>query len=275
MEQGDAKVLLQQSHLLEKDFGVTLLHRSTRKLTLTDAGVRFADHAEDMMTAADRALNHLRLARDKPDGELRVSAPVGIARYVAPALGPILAAHPGLRLCLLVDDAQIDLIDRRIDLALRGTCALPESGYVARAIHNFEWAIYAAPAYLVRKPGPQAPTDLLVHDWIGQDDAAVDLDFLAGERRETVRLSPRVSSNIQTVRQQLCVAGLGIARVPCLDAQADLTAGRLVQLLEDWRLEPVALWAVTPQRDGQPAKVRQAIAAIEAHLAREFGGRAL
>ena len=78
----------QQMRLLEQNGGVTLLHRSTRKLALTDAGERFAEHCAAMVTAAGLARQQLTLAHDAPSGELRVSAPVGFARHVAPALGP-------------------------------------------------------------------------------------------------------------------------------------------------------------------------------------------
>lgn len=261
-----ASSVSQHVRALEQAHGVTLLHRSTRKLTLTEAGGPFAAYAQDMVDAAHRADQHLKLAREAPDGELRVSTPVGLVPYIAPALAPILADFPGLRLCLLADDAPIDLIDLRIDLAFRGG-ALPQTGHVARLIHSFAWVVCASPGYLARRGAPQIPSDLLAHDWIGHGEAWLDLAFEGpGGTRKDVHLDPRISCNIQIARQALCVAGLGLTRGFRADVDAALADGRLVAVLEDWRLEPAPLWAVTPQRDGQPAKVRHAIAAIEAHL---------
>ncbi len=257
----------QQVRLLEQDHGITLLHRSTRKLSLTDTGLGFAQHCQAMVDAAERAARHLRKARSAPDGELRVSAPVGLVRYVAPALAPLLAQYPALRLCLMADDARIDLIDERIDLALRGG-GLPDAGNVARLIFRFEWVICAAPAYLAGRRPPERPADLANLDWIGPPDGPpMDLEFRGAQALgETVRLEPRVTSNNQLVRQELCVAGLGVTRAVRSDVSDHLDAGRLTPLLVGWRLEAAPLWAVTPQRDGQPAKVRHAIAAIQAQL---------
>jgi DNA-binding transcriptional LysR family regulator len=112
----------QHLRALEQTYGVTLLHRSTRKLGLTDAGQRVVRHCRAMLTEAGAAHEQLSMAHEAPSGQLRMSAPVGFARHVAPALAPLLAAHPALKLHLTVADEMIDLIDARIDLALRG-CA--------------------------------------------------------------------------------------------------------------------------------------------------------
>src|SRR5439155_657591 len=156
----------QQVRALESSGGVTLLHRTTRKLALTDAGERFYAECAGMVAAARRAQAELALSRDAPSGELRLSATVGFARHIAPALGGLLAAHPALTLKLLVDDARIDLIESRIDLGVR----------------------------------------------------------------------------------------FGVL------------AGRLVPVLPAWSQEPLPVWAVTPQRDAQPAKVRHAVEALHAYL---------
>ncbi len=258
----------QQLRALEQEHGVTLLHRSTRKLALTETGTRFAVHCREMVEAADRARGQLRLARDAPEGELRVSAPVGFARHVAPALAGLLSQHPALSLHLQVDDALIDLIDARIDLALRGG-PLPDSSWVAQPLGRVQWLLCAAPAYLARAGVPQRPADLGAHDWVAVPREprrlVLDLQGPAGER-EVLHLEPRVSSNNQFTVQQLCVAGLGLARGVRPDFEDDLRAGRVVPVLPDWSLEPIPMLAVTPQRDGQPAKVRHAIEALRAYL---------
>src|SRR6516225_6034989 len=118
---------------LEQHGGVTLLHRSTRKLALTEAGERYYPHCQRLLEAARAAAQSLQQARDAPTGELRVSAPVGFAIHIAPALAPLLAEAPQLRLRLLVDDAMIDLIDARIDVAIR-IGRLADSSWVARRL---------------------------------------------------------------------------------------------------------------------------------------------
>jgi DNA-binding transcriptional LysR family regulator len=264
----------QQLRTLEQAHGVTLLHRSTRKLSLTDAGARFAEHCESMLLAAERAEQQLTLARDAPEGELRVAAPVGFARHIAPALSPLLAAHPALRLMVVVDDALIDLIASRIDLAFRGG-RLPNSTAVARLICHFEWLICASPTYLARTNAPVAPADLLVHQWIGmpRDGQHMILELHGpGDQRETLRLEPRITSNNQYTLHQMCIAGLGLAVCVRPDVEDDLRAGRLVSV-SDWRPAPGPVWAVTPQREGQPAKVRHAIDAMRNYLRNVRGAR--
>ena len=257
----------QQLRALEQAHGVTLLHRSTRKLSLTDAGARFAEHCETMLVAAERAEQQLTLARDAPEGELRVAAPVGFARHIAPALAPLLAAHPALRLMVVVDDAMIDLIASRIDLAFRGG-RLPNSTAVARLICRFEWLICASPAYLARTTSPVTAADLLNHQWIGlpRDGQHMILDLQGpADGRETLRVEPRITSNNQYTLHQMCIAGLGLAVCVRPDIDDDLRAGRLVAIT-DWRPPPGPIWAVTPQREGQPAKVRHAIEAMRNYL---------
>lgn len=258
----------QQLRALEQAHGLTLLHRSSRRLAPTEAGARLAQHCEAMVDAAARARQQLLLARDAPEGELRLSAPVGFARHVAPALAPLLEAHPGLRLRLMVDDAMIDLVGARIDLALRAG-RLADSAWAARRLCRLEWLLCAAPAYLGRAGVPQRPADLLAHAWIGagRDGGGLSLALDGpGGARETLRIEPRVTGNNQLSLQQMCVAGLGLMHAVRADVDDDLRAGRLVPVLPGWHGEPIPVFAVTPQRDGQPAKVRHAIDAIARYL---------
>lgn len=258
----------QQVRQLERDGGVTLLHRSTRKLTLTEAGERYYAECAAMVAAARRAQHQLAVARDAPSGELRLSATVGFARHLAPALGGLLAAHPALRLRLLVDDAHIDLIESRIDLAVRYG-KLADSSWVARRLCGFEMLLCAAPAYLRRHGTPQHPDDLPAHQWLAIARAGhaltLELGTASGEKR-TLRVEARITSNNQLSLQQMCIAGLGLARLARVDVDEDLRAGRLVPVLAHWLHEALPVWAVTPQRDAQPAKVRHAIDALSEYL---------
>jgi len=259
----------QRVRALEAAHSVTLLHRSTRKLTLTEVGSRVYAHCQSLVQAAGAAHQQMQLARDALAGELRLSAPVGFARHVAPALAPLLAQHPGLSLRLLVDDRLIDLIEARVDLALRGG-RLPDSSAVARRLCAFEWRLCAAPAYLARAGTPQQPADLAAHQWLGHEAGAADglrVELSGpGGATHSLLVTPRAVSNNQFTIGQLCIAGFGLARLVRPDVEDDLRAGRLVSLLPDWRLPDIPVWAVTPQRGGQPAKVRHALAALQAGL---------
>lgn len=269
---------------LELQAGVTLLHRSTRKLALTEAGERCYPHCRRLVEAADAAAESLTRARDAPSGELRVAAPVGFAAHVAPALAPLLAESPQLRLRLLVDDAMIDLIDARVDIAIR-VGRLTDSSWIARPLCEFEMVLCAAPSYVERHGVPGAPDELGRHHWLASthetlaaaDDAAaphaerlptlaLELHGSAGERRR-VDVGVRIASNNHLALQQMCEEGLGIARLAYADLLPALARGALVRLLPQWRFTPVPVVALTPRRDGDPAKVRFATEALKNHFA--------
>jgi DNA-binding transcriptional LysR family regulator len=269
---------------LEKQVGVMLLHRSTRKLALTEAGERCYPHARRLIDAAQAAVDSLALARDEPTGELRVAAPVGFGAHIAPALAPLLAQSPRLRLYLLVDDAMIDLIDSRIDIAIR-VGRLADSGWIARQLCEFEMILCAAPAYIDRHGTPNAPHDLASHHWLAPvlktvdaswDESAsaaerlptltLDLHAATGERQR-VQVGARIASNSQLSLQQMCEQGLGIARLGYADVLPLLARGTLVRMLPQWRFTPMPVTSVTPRRNGEPATVRLAVEALKRYFA--------
>jgi len=290
---------------LEQHGGVTLLHRSTRKLALTEAGERYYPHCQRMLEAARAAAQSLQHARDAPTGELRVSAPVGFAIHVAPALAPLLDQAPQLRLRLLVDDAMIDLIDARIDVAIR-VGRLADSNWVARRLCDFGMILCASPDYLARMGTPATPQQLPAHQWLafarespvdGPHDgfaapgnaalpgaartlgkaalatsqpATMPLDMHAatGERLR-IHVPARIACNNQLSLQQMCEHGLGLARLSHADVAPALARGALARVLPQWRFAAMPVWAVTPRReDGEAAKVRRAVE----YLRRYFAG---
>lgn len=251
----------QQIRALELDMGVTLLHRSTRKLSLTPAGERFHAGCAAMVAAAESAQAQLLQLRDAPEGELRIAMTVGFARLVGPALAPLLAAHPALRLHLQVEDGFTDLVAHRIDLAIRFG-RLPDSSWVSQRIGTLRTGLYAAPGYLAQQGVPATPEALQAADWLMLQDGTDTPRQLPGGWVVT----PRFTSNNQLSLQQLCEAGLGVALLGDDDVAESVAAGRLLRLSSTQAWPDLPVWALTPQRDAQPAKVRHAIAALRARL---------
>ncbi len=261
---------------LERQAGVTLLTRSTRKLTLTEAGERCYPHCLRLVEAARAAADSLAHARDAPSGELRVAAPVGFAAHIAQALAPVLAQAPDLRLRLLVDDAMIDLIDERIDIAVR-VGQLADSNWIARPLCEIEMILCAAPAYVERYGLPATPADLPGFDWIAwaretQDagDAPPTIALLlhgAGGESQRLQVPVRIASNNHVALQQMCEQGLGLARLGYADVLAQLSRGTLVHLLPQWRITPLPVAAVSQRREGEPAKIRVAVEALKRYFA--------
>ena len=266
---------------LEARTGIVLLHRSTRKLSLTEAGERCLPHCKGLLDARNAATASLEEARDAPAGELRVAAPVGFAAHLSPALAPVLADWPGLALRLIVDDRLIDLIDARIDIALR-VGGLPDTNWIGRKLCDFERIVCASPSYLQRRGTPAAPADLAEHDWlqmIGSRPSeplvhgpepqmeALALDFVGtGGTRRHVKAPVRISTTSQVALQQLCEEGMGLAKLFYPDASAALERGALVDLLPGWRLPSSPVTMVTPNTEREAAKVRVAANALKRYF---------
>jgi DNA-binding transcriptional LysR family regulator len=262
----------QQLRLLEEALGLVLLHRSTRRLTLTEAGERYYPACAAMVAQARSADQALERLRDEPEGELRLAAPIGFGELLAAALEP-LRRHPRLRLHLLLDDTPIDLIGERVDLALR-VGRFTDSSLVARRLGELQRQLCAAPRYLAERGWPRHPAELAGHDWLGLPPrgAADTLSFqgLQGEREE-VRVEARLFASQVTALQAMAVSGWGLYVGMADDVRQPMAEGRLAPVLPDWRLEPAAVFAVTPRRGEQPAKVRHALQALQQHFAARPG----
>lgn len=261
----------QQVRALEQDAGVALLHRSTRRLALTDVGSRYYAACARLLDAAGEAEAELSAARQAPSGELRLSAPLGMAAHIGPALGGWLQDNPQLRLHLFFDDGWTDLLQARIDVALRFG-QLPDSDWMAQRLGSLQRWPCAAPAWLQRHGLPDDPLQIPAAEWLGMPQ----VPGLVWRHRENseerlVPAHPRIASQNQPAVLRLCEAGLGVAVLTCLDASPLLDAGSLQRLLPEWEVPPLPAWAVTPHRQTQPAKVRQAIDLLQDYLARVPG----
>lgn len=257
---------------LEKSLGLALLHRSTRKLTLTEAGARYHVGCAAMVAAARAAESALALLRDEPEGELRLAAPIGFASLLAVALQP-LRSYPQLTLRLLLDDAVIDLIEARVDIALR-VGSLASSSLVARKLGSMARTLCAAPSYLAEHGWPAQPHDLLQHAWLGSGSAHTTFDTLElqgpGGAQHTVQLEGRVQATQVSALHALCLAGWGICMAVRQEDFQALADGRLVPVLPDWHLPDLPVYAITQRRGEQPAKVRHALDMLGRFFAGDF-----
>lgn len=259
----------QHVRALEQSLGLALLHRSTRQLSLTEAGTRYLEGCRAMVAAANSAEQALARLRDEPEGELRLAAPAGFGSLLAQALAP-LRRHAGLSLQFLLDDAVIDLIEARVDVALR-VGFLPDSSLVARRLGSITRQLCAAPAYLSARGWPAQPRDLLQHDLLATPASSSLGEMLElhgpDGARETLRLQARVQASQVTALNALCVAGWGIAVGVSQEDHQALQDGRLLPVLPGWRLSDVPVYAVTQRRNEQPAKVRHVLELLTAYFA--------
>ncbi|MFM1640665.1 LysR family transcriptional regulator [Aeromonas salmonicida] len=256
---------------LESLLGLTLLHRSTRRLNLTEAGEVVWQGCQSLQQTLNQTELRLSEVRDSLLGEVRITAPVGMAgQPLARALSPLLQAHPGLCIQIIADDEKRDLIAERIDVALRvGT--LSDSSLVARKLGQTRMLLCASPAYLARKGTPRSPADLLEHDWLAADMLSGGLTFFDYKGQgHKVKPKPRVVCNNVLPLRQFTLAGQGVSLQPEGEIAEDLAQGRLLELLPGFRVPPMEIHAITPQRE-IPEKVRRVITALRSHFAEPSG----
>ncbi|MDD0841746.1 LysR family transcriptional regulator [Pseudomonas sp. Gutcm_11s] len=263
-----ASAVSQQIRKLEESTQVSLLHRTTRKLTLTEAGAQLYQSCRQIVQLAEQAEQRLAELRDAPVGELRIAAPVGFSGHlVTSALAPLLSAHPQLSLRLFFQDEQIDLVEQRIDLAIR-VGSQEDSSLVARYIGDWPMLLCAAPAYLARCGAIDGPEQLSSLDWLSLGHERGSQLALRGPDGTVQRLRVEgrvVCNNILSVRQ-FTLAGMGLSLQPEPEIRDLLARGELLRVLPQWQPAAIGLYLVTPRRDAQPAKVRYAIDALRRAL---------
>lgn len=267
---GLTKAMVSQ-HLarLERELGVALMVRSTRRMALTEAGAAFHADCVRILGDAEAAIARVGENRDTPRGTLRLTAPVNYgAMVVAPALASFLRACPEVHAELVLDDGISDLIGDRFDLAIRGG-PLRDSGLRAVRLAGFHQLLVAAPCYLEARGRPRRLQDLAAHD-------AVLLSVLSSPARWTftarsgaqvrVRLAPRAQADSAAAVHAMALAGAGVAVLPDFMVQADLASGRLDHLLPTQRLPEGSFHAVHAGLHA-PAKVRAFIDHLRAGVA--------
>ena len=243
---------------LEAHLGTQLFHRSTRSISLTEAGEIYLAHAIQALGSAQEAEDAVAALQGDPVGHLKVSAPMSFGQlHVAPAIPEFLRLHPGITLELSMDDRFVDLVDSGMDLALRaGT--LPDSALIARKLAPIHSVIVAADHYLKRAGEPRHPQDLLNHDCLHYAYSRDPLEwkFIGDEGEIVVRTKGRFRVNNSDALCTTLIAGLGIGRLPTFIAGAHLAAGKLRRVLPEFLMPEQALYAVFPERQHVPAKVR-------------------
>jgi DNA-binding transcriptional LysR family regulator len=246
---------------LEQRLGLRLLNRTTRKLSLTEAGELYFEDAGNILRALADAEDRVTHLSDSPRGNLRVAAPLSFGvRALAPLLPAFSDRYPGLRVSLDLDDRVVDLLGSGADLALR-IGPLADSTLVARRICDFHRVICASHAYLARRGEPAHPADLLGHDCLHYSNVALKDEWAFGDREasgtmQVVEVTGPLCANNGDVLRRAAVGGMGICALPDFIAAEDLAAGRLKPILAGFPGPALTLWALWPSRRFVPAKVR-------------------
>jgi DNA-binding transcriptional LysR family regulator len=263
---GEARsVVTRQIAFLERKYGVRLLNRTTRKLSLTDAGQAFYDRIRPILAEVHELELALQTEDRHPTGRLRVSAPVSFGiLHLGPAIAEYLQAFPEVFIDLDLNDRVVDLIEEGYDVAIR-IGALQDSTLVARALAPQELIACAAPSYLDRHGAPKRPEDLKAHRCLqyAYMSSGNEWRFQKDGKIHAVRVAASLRANNGDVLRTAALAGHGIILQPGFLIGADIDAGRLVPLLTDYQHPPINMYAVYPHRRYLSAKVRTFVDFLE------------
>lgn len=239
---------------LERKMGAALFTRTTRAVTLTEAGADFLARVEPILGALDEAEFAVR-----GTGELRGVLRVGLSstfaiREIAPRLPSFMGRHPALRVELLADDMRQNFVNESIDIGLRFG-SLPDSTAVARRIAKWPRVVVASPAYLKSYGVPKTPADLAAHSIIvGPSRLGPAWTFRKNGKATSVRVGGRLTASVNEVATAAAVAGLGLTSMASVGCRSEIESGTLVRVLADWDMGAVELHAVFPDgRSGKPS----------------------
>ena len=254
---------------LETWLGVRLLHRTTRRVSLTDAGAEALQRCRQVLELSREVQAVADVRRGVPSGTLRITASSSFAQaHLAPAIADFLARHAQTRIELIVLERAVNLVEERIDLAVRISRQLDDA-LVARRLAVCRSVLCASPAYLAAHGSPQVPDELrahrcITHAYVGRSEFRLQRDG----QTVSVPVGGALLSNETVVTRQAALAGAGIALLPTYLVSGDLAQARLLRVLPEYEPETLGIHAVYLSRQHQPQLLRVMID----FLAERFGG---
>lgn len=243
---------------LEEQLGAQLLHRTTRKLSLTEAGERYLAHAVEALASAREAEDAVAQLQGAPHGRLRINTPMSFGRlHIAPLIPEFLSRYPGIEIDMVMDDRIVDLVETGFDVAIRAG-VLSDSSLIVRTLAPCQNILCAAPSYIAENGEPTEPSDLLAHNCLhfAYFSDAHHWTFIGSNEPERVETSGNYQVNNSEALREALIGGCGIGRLPTFVAGPDIKSGRLVRILGQYRMPSQTLFALFPERRHLPAKVR-------------------
>ncbi|MDW2983218.1 MAG: LysR family transcriptional regulator [Rhodanobacter sp.] len=247
---------------LEQRLGARLLHRTTRRLSLTDDGQLFFARAKEMLAAIDEAESEISSRSGEPSGLLRINAPLTFGvMHLAPLWGRFAQLYPKVSLDIELSDRVVDLVEEGYDLAVRIT-NLPSSQLVSRQLASTRMVACASPSYLALHGTPQHPRDLAQHEVISYSYWAArnEWTFVAPDDNPVVvRTRARIHANNGDTCRAAALDHQGIILQPDFLVADDLRRGDLVELFPGYRAMTLGIHAVYPSRKHLPIKTRRLV----------------
>jgi len=242
---------------LEAHLKTKLLTRTTRQLSLTDAGRSYVAACKRILEEVDEAERAATGEYSAPKGDLIITAPIVFGRlHVLPVVSEFLSAYPEINVRLVLADHLVQLLEDHIDLAVR-IAPLPDSGLLATRIGFIRHIICASPAYLAERGTPKTPADLTRHDCVTREGLASSIwTFGSGKSEIAIQIHPRLSINTGEAAIDAAIAGIGLTRVLSYQAAQAIAAGELVVVLKGFEPEPRPVSLVYAAQGLLPLKLR-------------------
>ncbi|MCW8329733.1 LysR family transcriptional regulator [Photobacterium sp. SDRW27] len=244
---------------LEEDLGVQLLYRTTRKLTVSEAGKVLYQGAKNVKQAAIEAVDAVSGYGEKVSGHVKMSVPtISGDLLLADAVAEFCMLHPGMTVDMSLDNRFVDLVEDGYDLVIR-TGYLEDSSLIARHILDSQWVICAAPSYISRVGRPMEPEDLVNHNCLKyayQTTGAAEWQFVGEQGNYILHVSGNFSTDNATALRKAALGGYGIAYVPRCLVYHDFIDGKLVDLFPDKVGKKLGIYAVYPYTRQPSQKIR-------------------
>lgn len=244
--------------LLESSIGVRLLNRTTRRLSLTEAGETYFQSCARIVAEAETATQRISQLQEEPRGTLKIAAPISLGnQFITPLVRAFMQRYTALNVELRLDDEMVDMVSESIDVSIR-VGWLHDSNLIARKIGDWPRYLCASPDYLEQHGRPESPTQLTEHEWIifTRLPAPYHWTFTKNKRQERIQVKGRLKTNNADAIHTSLLAGAGITAQVAFLVNDDIKAGRLERLLPEWDSGSVGMFAVYQDRHYQQAKVR-------------------
>ena len=253
---------------IEQWLAARLLQRTTRSVTLTDAGEQALRRCLQMLALATEVENEVMPADGQLRGQLRLTCSMSFGHaHLAAAIADFLAQHPQLKIDLNAGDATLNLVEARIDLAIR-ISSEPDPALIARPLAVCDSVLVASPAYLAAKGWPQHPADLATHDCLGYANfGRSHWTLLREDEQVQVSVPTRFTANEATVLLHAALAGGGITLQPRYLANSLIASGQLHALLPQWQPLSMTIYALYPSRQHLPPALRALLDFLVARFA--------
>jgi DNA-binding transcriptional LysR family regulator len=242
---------------LEAKLGIQLLQRTTRSLSLTEAGEQYFDYARNALTIANEGEDAISMLQEQPQGILRLNVPMVFGRlHIAPMIPKFLQDNPKIKVEMMMDDKVVDLISGSFDIAIR-IGKLPDSSLIAKRIAPCHSVLCASPDYLKKHGTPITPSDLAHHNCLSYSYFQAGSEWRFKGQEGMISVVPKGNycvNNSEALFEGL-LAGLGVCQMPTFIVGSAIEQGKLISLMPHYELPKHAIYAMLPERKHIPAKI--------------------